>query len=89
MYVRVDIAEAVAGPPGIYVVVVPDESIDCAFKVLQLYHEDEQGGGQFSVAVEEAERDDADEVADEGEEDAADEVGCERRGGGSVGARTD
>lgn len=87
-HMRVDIAETVARPPGLYVVVAPDESIDYVFKVLQLYHENEQGGGQFSVAVEEAERDDADEVADEGEEDAADEVGCEGWGVGNVGGRT-
>lgn len=76
-YVGVDVAEAVARPPGCHVVVVPDEGIECVVKVLQLHHEDEHGGRQLSVAVEQSEGDEADEVAEEGQDDAADEVGRE------------
>lgn len=74
MEVGVDIAKAVTRPPGLHVIVVPDERIDNGLEVGQLYNEDEHDSGQLSVAIEEPERDETDDVADEGEDDATDEV---------------
>lgn len=48
----VDVTQAVTGPPRFHVVVAPDESIDDVAEVLQLHVEDEDDGGEFSVAVE-------------------------------------
>lgn len=79
--VAVDVTQAVTGPPRFHVVVAPDESVDDVSEILQLHVEDEDDGGEFSVAVEELEGDEADEVGEDAEEDATDEVDCE---GGSV-----
>lgn len=67
---------------------MPDESIDNVLEVLHLYNEDEHDGGQLSVAIEEPERDETDDVADESEDDATDEVGHEGWAGENVGGRT-
>lgn len=80
VHVGVDVAQAVAGPPGLQVVVAPEEGVDDGAQVLDLDVEDEEGGGELAVAVEEAQGHEADEVGEDAEEDAADEVGCEGRG---------
>lgn len=85
VHIGVDVAQAVAGPPGLQVVVAPEEGVDDGAQVLDLDVEDEEGGGELAVAVEEAEGHEADEVGEDAEEDAADEVGCE--GGGRVRGR--
>lgn len=75
--IGVEVAQAVARPPGCHIVVAPDESIDNISQVLHLGIEDEDGGGEFSVAVEQPQGDEADEVGEDAKEDAADEVGRE------------
>lgn len=77
---RFNVAEAVAGPPRLHVVGVPNGRHEDGEDVLDLDDNDEDNGGELSVAVQEPERHETDEVGNDGEDDADDEVGREGRG---------
>ena len=73
--VREDVAVAVAEPPRARVVVAPDEGVDDGQDVEEHGRGHEDYGGEFAVAVEDAEGDPDAEVSEDAEDDAAGYVG--------------
>lgn len=72
----VDIAKAVAWPPRIHVVVMPDESKDDSEYVTDRYAANEDGCCELAVAKEESEWSDADDDGEEAQKDSHDEICC-------------
>lgn len=76
-----NVAEAVARPPRLHVVGVPEGRRDDGEDVFDLDDGDEDDGRELAVAVQESERHEADQVSYDGEDDAENKVGSEGRGG--------
>lgn len=60
-----DIAETIAWPPGLHVVVAPNEGHDDGEGVFNLDDKDEDDGGELTIPVEMAEWHKADEIGDD------------------------
>ena len=74
--VWVDVAKAIARPPRIHVVVMPDESKDDSEYVADCHAADEDGGCELAVAEEESEWRDADDDGEDAQKDSHDEICC-------------
>ena len=74
-----DVANALALPPRVDIVVSPDERVHDSLEVLSFHVEDEYSRRKLSIAIEQAERHQADQVAADGQQNTTDEVGCKTR----------